>query len=186
VKSSTNRPSTKARNAGVEAGIDKHITGTVTIGGVTYTPATLKQVFLDEDAAMAAADALHTQWRDQVQVTKATRAQASVTYVALRAYLIGLYGKKANAVLNDFAMIIPKPTGTTKVATKAAAAEKGKATREVRNTKGSVQKKALKGVIEVPVKAVTTITPLLPSSTATSEPASATTPAPALPSKPVS
>lgn len=65
-----NRPSAKARNTSALAGIDKHITGTVTIGGVTYTPATLKQVLIDQSTAIDAADALHKQWQDQVLVTK--------------------------------------------------------------------------------------------------------------------
>ena len=143
------------------AGIDKHITGTVTIGGVAYTPVTLKQVFLDQDTAIDAADALHTQWQDQVLVTKAADAKGNATYVDLRAFLIGLYGKKANAVLNDFGMSVPKP-GTRTVAVKAAAAKKGAATRKIRSATATAS-----GTVEVPVTAVTTITPVMPEPTTT-------------------
>jgi hypothetical protein len=52
IMSTDNRPTIVARNTSAMAGIDKHITGPVTIGGVTYTPATLKQVFSDENAAI--------------------------------------------------------------------------------------------------------------------------------------
>jgi hypothetical protein len=181
------------------AGIDKHITGNVTIGGVSYTPATLKKVFLDENTAIDSAESLQKQWQDQVLATKAAKAQANAAYHSLRTFLIGQYGSKANTVLNDFGMTVPK-RGTTTVAKKAAAAEKRAATRAVRNTKGPVQKKAQKGVIEVPVQATTTIVPLLPLPTATTTtepvapaPAAVTPPAlpappaqPASPAKPVS
>jgi hypothetical protein len=156
-----NRATVKTRNTSVMAGIDKHITGNVTIGGATYTPMTLKQVFLDENTAIDSAESLHTQWQDQVLTTKAAQAKANATYQSLRTFLIGQYGSKANSVLNDFGMTGPKK-GTTKVATKAAAAKKAAATRAIRNTKGPVKRKAQKGVIEVPVQATTTITPVMP------------------------
>lgn len=115
-------------------------------------------------------------------MTEAATAKASATYVALRRYLVGQYGTQANTVLNDFGMTAPKTGGTTTVAVKAAAVVKGRATRQVRNTGGSVQKKDQKGVIEVPVKAVTTIVPVEPSpAPTTTEPAA---PAPAAVTKP--
>lgn len=188
-----------ARNTSVMAGIDKHITGNVTIGGVAYTPATLKAVFSDENAAITATDALHKALTDQVQATHATRVKASLVYGLLRSFLIGQYGKQANAVLGDFGMTAPKPTGAKTLQSKAAGAEKRAATRKVRNTMGPVQKKAVKGVMEVPVKAVTTITPVLPSTNGTgaqaeTPPTQATTTAastapaatPATPAKPTS
>jgi hypothetical protein len=172
-----NRPSTVARNTSVMAGIDKHITGNVTIGGVSYTPATLKQVFSDENTAIAATDALHKELKDQVQANKQTRVNANLVYALLRSYLIGQYGKQANAVLGDFGMTAPKSTGAKTLKSKTAGATKRTATRQVRNTMGSVQKKKVKGVVEVPVKAVTTITPVMPSTNGTGAPAASNGPA---------
>jgi hypothetical protein len=164
------------------AGIDKHITGSVTIGGVTYTPATLKQVFSDENTAITATEALHTQVTDQVQVTNAAKAKGALVYGLLRSYLIGQYGKQANTVLGDFGMEAPKTMGAKTLESKTAAATKRAATRQVRNTMGSVQKKSVKGVMEVPVKAVTTIVPVTSPTTDATAPAPTTgaaSPAPA-------
>jgi hypothetical protein len=177
----TNRPSVIARNTGVMAGIDKHITGPVIIGGITYTPATLKAVFSDENAAITATEALHTQVTDQVQATNQARAKGSLTYQLLRSFLIGQYGKQANAVLGDFGMEAPKSTGATTLKSKTAAATKRAATRQVRNTMGSVQKLSHTGVMEVPVMAVTTIVPVTAPTTGAAPAAGAASPAPATP-----
>jgi hypothetical protein len=150
------------------AGIEKNITGKVTIGGVTYTPATLSAVFSDENDAISALDSLHTQVTEQVQTTKAARAQGALVYGLLRSYLIGQYGKQATTVLGEFGMTAPKPSGAKTLQSKAAGATKRAATRQVRNTMGSVQKKKVKGVMEVPLTAVTTITPAAPSTTGAS------------------
>jgi hypothetical protein len=135
-----NKPSVKTRNTSVAAGIDKRITGNLTLGGVTYTPASLKAVFLGQNTAIDSSDALHQQWTDQVQATNSAAATADAVYELLRSYVISQYGKNANAVLGDFGMTVPKPKGVQSPATKVAAAVKAKATRKVRNTMGSVQK----------------------------------------------
>jgi hypothetical protein len=67
---------------------------------------------------------------------------------------VGQYGANANAVLNDFGMEAPKPKGPKTVATKAVAAQKRDATRAVRHTMGKVQKKSVKGTVQVPVATV--------------------------------
>jgi hypothetical protein len=187
VVSRKNKVSIKARNTSVEAGIDKYVTGNLTLGGVTYTPATLKAVFTDQSTALDRSDALHQQWIDQVQATNSAGAKADAVYELLRSYVISQYGKQANTVLGAFGMPVPKTPGARTPAAKVAAAEKAKATRKIRNTMGSVQKKAHKGTIEVPVVAVTTVAPVLPSQSATTPPAEhPALPAPASPAKPVS
>jgi hypothetical protein len=134
-----NRPTIKTRNAEVQAGIDKHLTGSVTIGGVTYAVADLKRIFQAQSAAFDLADSLHTQWRDQVQVVRTTSQTADQVYVLLRSFLIGQYGKGANSVLNDFGMGIPRSTVAKTVKVKALAADKAQATRKARHTMGSRQ-----------------------------------------------
>ena len=179
--------SVRARNTSVQAGIDKYVTGTLTLGGVSYTPVTLKAVFSDESAAMDRSDALHQEWLDQVQATNSASAKADAVYELLRSYVVSQYGKQANAVLGGFGMPVPKPLGQRTPAVQVAAAQKAEATRKIRNTMGSAQKKAVKGSIEVPLVAATTITPVLPSHSAATTPEEPTAPpAPALPSKPVS
>jgi hypothetical protein len=175
VVSGRNRPSVKARNTSVAAGIDKYVTGNLTLGGVSYTPATLKAVFLDQNAAIDASDAKHQEWQDQVQATHAAAAKADAVYDLLRNWVISQFGKLANAVLGAFGMPVPKAKGPQTPAAKVASAKKAKATRQLRHTMGSVQRKAVKGTIEVPVTSVTTVTPVLPPPAATTE----TTPEPA-------
>jgi hypothetical protein len=133
------------------SGIDKHVTGNMTIGGVVYSPAALKAVFVDANTAIDSAEALHKQWQDQVQATKAASKKASLVFRLLRSTLIGQYGENAKAILNDFGMETPKPKGAKTVATKAVAAQKRDATRVARHTMGKNQKKSVKGTKEVPV-----------------------------------
>ncbi|HEY8042432.1 MAG TPA: hypothetical protein VIF15_21670 [Polyangiaceae bacterium] len=179
-----NRPSVTTRFTSVQTGIDKHVTGGATLGGVSYTSLALKAVFALAIAAINAAAALNKQWKDAVLAAHAEELKANALYALLRNYVIAQFGKQANAVLEDFGMSAPKPRGPMTAAAKAAAAAKREATRKVRNTLGSVQKKDVKGTIEVPVVAVTTVTPVVPSHPVTTAPASPA-PEPASPPKPV-
>jgi hypothetical protein len=144
----SNRSSVKNRNAEVQAGIDKHVTSTVTIGGVAYAAADLKGVFQAQSASFDQADALHTQWRDQVRVVATATQKANRLHSLLRSYLIGQYGTEANAVLNDFGMDPPKSPGAKTVQVKAAAAEKAQATRKARHTMGKRQKAGIHGTVD--------------------------------------
>lgn len=145
-----NKPTVKTRNNGVIAGIDKHVTGGATIGGDAYTPATLKAVFAEHNVAIDAADALHKQWQDQVNVMRAAAKRAHTVYLLLHSFLLGQYGNDANAVLNDFGMKTPKPKGPKTVKTKSAAVVKRAATRAVRHTMGTQQRKAFVGTVAEP------------------------------------
>jgi hypothetical protein len=146
-----NRPSVKTRNTSVVTGIDKHVTGNTTIGGVVYTPAALKAVFTDVNIAIDSAEALHKTWQEQVQATRVVSKTANLVFRLLRSFLIGQYGEGAKAILNDFGMETPKPKGAKTVAVKSVAGQKRQATRAARHTMGKVQKKAVKGTKEVSV-----------------------------------
>jgi hypothetical protein len=176
--SANSQPSIIARNTSVSAGIDKHITTTVTVAGAQYTAAQLKAIFQAQSTAFVTASASHKQWLADVAASKAASKTANALYVALHSYLVGLYGKAALTVLNDFGMSAPKSTPATS-ATKAAAAIKSKATRAARHTMGAVQKKAVTGdVTGVVVTPITSAPTSPPSATATPAPASPN-PAPA-------
>jgi hypothetical protein len=151
VMGTLNRPSLKARNVKVAAGTAKRITGATTLGGVVYTPAALGAVFADANAAIDRAAALHKEWQDQVAAARAAVKTAAAVFLLLRSYLVGQYGANANAVLDDFGMDAPKPRGPKTVATKLAAAQKRAATRALRHTMGKVQRKSVKGTVQVPV-----------------------------------
>ena len=162
-----NRPSVITRFTNVQTGIDKHITGNVTLGGVTYKPVALKGVFAAAITAINAADALRKQWTDGVQAAHQAQAAAEVLYELVFNFVIALYGKQANSVLGDFGMPVPKPPVPRTAEQKAASAAKAKATRQMRNTMGSKQKKKVKGTIEVP-------NPELPGNATSSAPATPT------------
>jgi len=180
---SLNRTTLKTRNIAIAAGIDKHVLSPILIGGVTYTPPNLKDIFAAQTAALDASDALHTQWMDQVQATRDATAKAHDVYNLLRSYLIGQYGTGANAILNDFGMTAPKTRGITTVAVKAAAVAKGKATRVARHTMGKVQRKAVTGAsVAAAAAAPATTTTAAPQAPAPVAPVAA----PAAPVKTVS
>jgi hypothetical protein len=189
VMNTTNRSTLKTRNANVAAGIDKHIPSPITVGGVSYTPPTLKAVFAAHTAALDASDALHKQWTDQVVVADAAGDKANETYQSLRSYLIGQYGKNANAVLNDFGMSAPKPTGPKTVKMKAEAADKRAATRAARHTMGKNQKKAVTGATGAaagagPAAGAAPAAPTPPATTPGATPGATAVPTPS-PAKPV-
>jgi hypothetical protein len=174
----TNKPSVITLFTNVQAGIDKHITGSTTLGGVTYSkPAALKAVFAAAITALNTADALRKQWSDGVLAAHQAKAAADVLYELLRNFVIALYGKQANAVLGDFGMPVPKAKGPQTVAQKATSAAKAKATRKMRNTMGSVQKKKVKGTIEVPNPELSGTAPTTAPVTTASAPAAPATPA---------
>jgi hypothetical protein len=168
-----NRPTLLTLFTSVQAGIDKRLAAGVTLGGVTYTAATLKAVFALAITTVTAAEALHKQWIDAVAAAHSAEATANAVYALLRSYVISQYGKTANAVLGDFGMSVPKAAGPKTTAAKAAGAAKAAATRKIRSST-----KQVTGTMEVPVNAVTTVAPVMPASTTTSTtPAASTAPA---------
>ena len=75
-----------------------------------------------------------------------------------KADVLGQFGDN-QTTLADFGIEAPKPTTNVSSATKAAAAVKGAATKEVRGTNlGKKQKKSLKGNVQVSVTAVPVVT----------------------------
>jgi hypothetical protein len=175
-----NRSTLKTRNTAVAAGIDKHVLVPILLGGVSYTPPVLKDIFAAQTAAIDTSDALHTQWLDQVQAARDASAKADSVYTSLRSFLIGQYGTGANAVLNDFGMTAPKVRGVRTVAVKADAVAKGKATRAARHTMGKVQRKAVTGAsVAAAAAAAPATTPAAPQAPAPVAPVAAPAAAPA-------
>src|ERR1700722_5573445 len=121
---STSHVTLKNRDTSVMKGIDKHITTGFTIAGTTYTAAELKALFQSEITAIEASDALRKSLADSVQNAKPNDATVNEAYLLLRGGLITMYGRKANAVLNDFGIEIPKVTGPQTVQAKALAKAK--------------------------------------------------------------
>ena len=171
----TNSTTLKARDTSVMAGIDRHITASITINGTAYTPAALKAVFQSQITAIEANQALHKQLSDGVASAKALAKTVDNMFHLLRSALIAQYGKNANAVLNDFGMIVPKTAGPRTVDAKATAKAKRTATRTARHTMGVVQKKAVTGnvvgITVTPVVAGAPVTGTSPSAPTGTSPA---------------
>jgi hypothetical protein len=180
----SNKPTIKAADAKMIAGIGKNLASmaTVTLNGQPYTLAQLLAVYQADSAAIDATDTAHATWQQRVADEQATHAKTVLVTRALRSFLLGYYGEQAVAILGDFGLTAPKSTATTNVATKALAAAKAKATRAARGTTGSVKKKAVVGnVTSVVVSATpggaTMTQPSAPAGTVPAANAPAATPA---------
>ncbi len=174
---SPNKPTLKTLFTNVVAGIKKHLSGKLTVGGVTYTPVTLAAVFTTALKAIQTADSSHTQWLDDVKAMDTALAQAEVVFKAFKKFVLGQFGEN-QTVLGDFGIEAPKSTANVSAATKAAAALKSKATKEARGSNlGKKQKKAVKGNVQVEVTAV----PVVTTPVSTTPPANAANAAQAAP-----
>lgn len=105
---------------------------TMTLDGVT-------QVFQERIASGKAVVQAENARSAAVKEDRDTRARTRGTALAFKRLLIALFAQEPD-VLGDFSLKAPKKAQRS-TASKAKAAEKGKATREVLGTKGSRQKK---------------------------------------------
>jgi hypothetical protein len=145
----TNKPTSKDLDTKAMKGVDKHLASltTIMIDGTAYTGPTFKAVFQADIDAINAADAAWTQWKDLLVTAKATRATAARARLALKSYLVGLYGPNAVGILEDFGITPPKTPGMKTAKVKADAVDKSAATRVARHTMGKNQKKSVKGTV---------------------------------------
>lgn len=145
-----NRADIKARNAKIQAGIQKDLTtiGPIQLAGVAYTPSSLSAIFQADSDVIDATDTQRKALQQAVLTQKQTHAKTAVVLSALRSFLLGYFGKLAVTILGDFGFNAPKTTPKKTIATKAAAVVKGKATRAARGTMGSVEKQSVKGHLD--------------------------------------
>src|SRR5579872_4887550 len=167
-----NRTTTRARDAQIIVGIEKHLQNTpsLPLGGTAYAPADLVKLIQSRIDSVTPAAAAKANWHSTVVAIKALNTSLSPVLRALREYVINVFGP-ASPVLADFGFAPPKRTTKTPEQ-KAAAAAKAKATRAARHTAGKNQKKNVKGA----VTATLVVTP-----TGSSQPAASPAPAPATP-----
>jgi hypothetical protein len=122
-------------------------TDTFHVAGGAYTRDELITELDSFVAAAQATKASNTQWRSNVQSERAMEQKVKVVRAALKGIVTARFGAGAAAIL-QFGFPIPKPSKRS-AETKAVAAVKSKATREARGTKGSVEKKKVKGNVNV-------------------------------------
>ena len=142
-----NRTTTRARDAQVIAGIQKHLQNTpsLPLAGTAYTPADLVKLVQSRIDSVDPVAAAKANWHSTVVANMALNTSLTPVLRALRDYVINVFGA-ASPVLADFGFAPPKRTTKTPEQ-KAAAAAKAKATRAARHTAGKNQKKNVKGAV---------------------------------------
>jgi hypothetical protein len=165
------------------AGTAKHLgTGTqVTFLGGSYTAADLTTRLQQVVGAQSDVDTAKAATKVKLAARKTVMASARPFMGAYRTYIKAIYGNQPD-VLADFG-VNPKARTPQTVAVKAAAAAKRAATRTARGTKGTAQKKAIKGDVTgitiTPTTASTPVAPAVTSSPTVGAPSTAPTASPA-------
>jgi hypothetical protein len=146
------------------AGTQVHFpTGQLTVGGVTYEPATLVQLLKSLGDAIAVADGAKAKWHDALKSLRDENAKVGPVVRAYQSYLVSSLGN-APSTLADFGLAPLKARAPLSVEKKTAAAVKRKATREARHTMGTQQRKTVKGnVVDVVVTPIAAAKPGVPA-----------------------
>jgi hypothetical protein len=152
-----NKTTALARNKKISEGVDKYFSKvkSLTVAGDEYTPKSLIAVLNAENDASSAVDSTRAQLESELVTHRTAKVKAAAVRSALKAYILGTYGKKAVQMLGDFGMSVPKATGKRTVEAKAKAVAQNLATREARHTMGKKQKLTIKGTVPTATAAET-------------------------------
>jgi len=172
-----------ARMQALISGLQKRFpNGSFTLGKVTYTTATLVQLFESLIAAIDAVNAAQASVRDAVAAMRGIETKLAPVVRDLKRFILATYGATATQDLADFGMEPPKAPAPRTVEQKAAAAAKLRATREARGTASKKSKRAVKGNVSgVEITPITAPAPATPS--AQPAPAASGAPNPGTPIK---
>jgi len=157
MSSQPNKPTTQARCSKAIAGVVKHFANdtTVPLRGVTWKPADIDAALKAAIDAANTADVAKAAWQKTVKTGSVDKAKALALLAALKAYLVATKGSDAVDLLADFGFAPPKPRKVT-VKTKAAAVQKTAATRALRHTMGTKQRKSVGGSTPSPSASAST------------------------------
>jgi len=130
-------------------GIDKHFPAgtTVTLGGIQYSASDLKKVLTDDMTALTDTGTLRASLHEAVLAEQLTRAKARTVLKLLRAYIVTTNGADMASILQDLGYPPPRVTTLT-VKAMALKADRMRATRVARGTRGPRQKLAIKGTVD--------------------------------------
>ncbi len=172
--SKSTKSSETSRATQFAAGIAKHLVGvtSVTFSSAPHATADLTSAFqtlVNLRAAVIAAQAVVTA---KLLAESAQRPAILVLMDGFEAYVKLTYSEQPD-VLADFGLEPEKPRAKRTAEQQAAVNAKSKATREARGTKGSVQKKSVKGAVTGVQITPVTSAPLPASPVAPSAPAPA-------------
>ncbi len=129
-----NKATRQNGNRKIVGAIRKHLTESVTLEGVKYTPARLAKMFQNGIDIADATDVASKAWHTAVATEKATTQELSGVQTSLRNHVSAAFGA-ASDEFADFGFT-PKAVRTVDAKTKAEAVVKRAATRVARGTKG--------------------------------------------------
>src|ERR1700722_789629 len=145
-----NKPTRKDQLRLIVSGVQKHYpSGQLKLASQTFNlPSDLVKAIQADIDATDAADKARADWLAAVQVQTDSHQKVGPVLRALKRTVLGQFGdtQDASSTLADFGYAPPKVTEKSS-ATKAAAAEQGRATRAARHTMGSKQKQQVKGTV---------------------------------------
>ncbi|MGH7439562.1 MAG: hypothetical protein ACRENE_28060 [Polyangiaceae bacterium] len=169
--SNDSKASVLAKAKALIAGTQKHFpNGQFTLGGTSYTTASLVQVIQSLVDAFAPVDAAHAQVSDTVVALRSTEAKVGPVIRAYSSFLRATFSNAAQ--LGDFGLSAPKAHTPLDTGKRATATAKLRATRAARGTTGKKKKLAVTGDV-----AGVTVTPVTHADAA-KPPAPAAGPAP--------
>ncbi len=141
------------RNQGLRlivAGVLKHFpSGQIVLARRTFNmPDDLVNLIQADIDTTDKADKARADWLALVQAQNDSHDALAPTLRMLQAYVVSQFGdtQDAGSTLAEFGYT-PRKVAELPVATKAGAADKGRATRTARHTMGKVQRKAVKGTV---------------------------------------
>jgi hypothetical protein len=147
---STNKLSQTNAESLLLAGTQKHFSNraSLSFGGSTHAPTEIETALQRRVAAASATGPARTAFHSAVLAERQTRAETRKLVQQFRAFVLATFGEDLTA-LADFGLA-PRKTTVKPPVVKVAAAQKARATRQARGTKGKTQKKAIKGAVAAP------------------------------------
>jgi hypothetical protein len=161
----TNKATRQNANRKIVGAIKEHLSGSVTLEGVKYAPATLAKMFQNGIDIADATDKAAKSWHLAVATEKGNTQELSGVQTSLRNYVSATFGETGTEFA-DFGFA-PRAVTVVDAATKAAAVQKRAATRFARGTGGKRQKEGIKGTIVAPAA------PAVPATTTSAAPPAA-------------
>jgi hypothetical protein len=138
-----NKATRQNDNRKIVGAIQKHLSGTVTLEGVKYTPSRLAKMFQNGIDVADATDVASKAWHTAVATEKANTQELSGVQTTLRDHVSATFGP-ASTEFADFGFT-PRAVRTVDAKTKADAVVKRAATRVARNTMGKRAKLKVTG-----------------------------------------
>lgn len=146
--SNQNKVTRQVRIGQVIAGIQKHFTSVsaINLGGTSYTPVALVERLRKGLAAIKQTSNAKAAWLAEVQTERNTLAELGPVLRYIKAFVVAQFGdtQDSSNKLEDFGFT-PRKARSKDVSVKAGAADKVRATRVARSTKGKKQKAKIKG-----------------------------------------